>query len=269
MKAGDVMERLFTVEDRQKTFEDIVAITKKCGKIVSLVQVGSGAIGFNDDRSDLDFVIALDKDESMTEVMEYMHEMISKKYAIVYYSQEESWHLQNFLLSNMLELDFGYGGYEHAAARKPAFKVLYDHTGVVEEKMVRSREWMDDVLFGDKQKKDIEKTCDQFWARLMHAAVAIRRGNNLRAVGEMDHVRSLYVELLGDRYRLESAMNREMDRLPEKVKRDIISTYVTEVSQEKLWQSLQNITKLIYKELDGQNVAVTEEMMNQYYEGLA
>ena len=273
LKAGKRMkecisQEIFSVEDRQKAFDYIVTVTKECEKIVSLVQVGSGAIGFNDERSDLDFVIALDKDESMTEVMEYMHEKISKKYNIAYYSQEESKHLQNFLLSNMLELDFGYGCYEHAAARKPAFKVIFDNTGVVEEKMVKSREWMDNVIFGDKLKKDLEKTCDLFWARLMHAAVAINRGNYLRAVGEIDYVRTLYIDLVGDRYRLESALNREMDRLPEEEKGAIISTYVTEVSPENLWVSLRNMTKLIYKELDGKDVAVTESMVNKYYEGL-
>lgn len=262
------MEKVFTVEDRQQTFDDIVAITKECGRIVSLIQVGSGATGFHDGRSDLDFVIALDKGESMAEVMAYMHEMISKKYAVAYYSQEEAKHLQCFLLTNMLELDFGYGCYEHAAARKPAFKVLYDHTGVVEEKMIKSREWMDDFIFGDKLKQDIDKACDLFWARLMHAAVAIHRGHYLRAVGEMDFVRNLYIDLLGDRYRLESTVNREMDRLPEEEKKNIISTYVTEISPEKLWESLHNMTALMYKELDGKDIPVTESMMKQYYEGL-
>lgn len=127
---------------------------------------------------------------------------------------------------------------------------------------------MDDVIFGDKQKKDLEKTCDQFWARLMHAAVAIHRGNTLRAIGELDCVRNLYIDLLGDHFRLESTMNREMDRLPEEEKQNIISTYVTEITPEKLWQSLRNMTELIYRELDGKEVAVSKAMMEQYYEGL-
>lgn len=40
----------------------------------------------------------------------------------------------------------------------------------------------------------------------------------LRAVGEIDYVRNLYIDLPGDRYRLESALNRELDRLPEEEK---------------------------------------------------
>lgn len=63
---------------------------------------------------------------------------------------------------------------------------------------------MDDSIYGNKQKKDIETACATVWARMMHAAVAIYRNNFLRAIGELDVVRRAYIDLLGDRYRLES-----------------------------------------------------------------
>ena len=132
------MGKVFSVQDRQTVFDYILSVAAECGRIVSLVQVGSGANGYHDERSDLDFVIALDSDESMPEVMEYMHRKISLKYELAFCKQDESRHLQIFILSDLLEIDIGYGGYEHAAAWKPAFKVLFDHSGTVEEKMVHS-----------------------------------------------------------------------------------------------------------------------------------
>ena len=199
------MSRIFSVQDRQDAFDYVLSVAGECSRIVALVQVGSGAVGFRDERSDLDFVIALDSDGSMAEVMEYMHRKICGKYELVFSARDESRHLQNFVLSNLLELDFGYGGYEHAAARKPAFRVLFDRSGVVEEKMIRSREWMNDRIYGEKQKKDAEAACGSVWIRLMHAAVAIRRGNGFRAMGELDYVRRLYVDLLGDLCRFPGA----------------------------------------------------------------
>ena len=133
------MGKVFSVQDRQAVFDYILSVAAECGRIVSLVQVGSGANGYHDERSDLDFVIALDSDESMSEVMEYMHRKFSLKYELAFCKQHESGHLQIFVLSDLLEIDMGYGGYEHAAAWKPAFKVLFDHSGTVEEKMVQSR----------------------------------------------------------------------------------------------------------------------------------
>ena len=259
---------IFSVQDRQKTFEDILSITRQCSKIVSLVQVGSGANGYHDDRSDLDFVIAMDSNDSMLEVMEYMHKKISEKYELQFFIQQETHHLQCYILSNLLEIDLGYGAYDHAAAWKPAFKVLYDHSGTVEEKMTQSLEGMNDRIYGRKQKEDIDTACQSVWARLMHAAVAIRRGNYFRAVGELEYVRKLYIDLLGDRYRLESNLNREIDRLPEVEKAAIRSTFTTNENPSELWERLMNLTDLVYKELEGYSIPVTKELLHAYFKGL-
>ena len=269
-ESGDAaaMDTVFSVQDRQTAFEYILSAARQCEKIISLIQVGSGANGYHDERSDLDFVIALDSDESMPEVMEYMRRKISAKYQLAFFTQDESRHLQNYILSDLLEIDIGYGGYEHAAAWKPAFKVLFDHSGTVEEKMVRSREWMDDRIYGEKQKKDMEQARNAVWLFLMHAAVAIHRGNCFRAIGEMEAARALYIDLLGDRYRLESRRNREIDHLPEAEKAAIRSTFAAAESPTELWAALVNLTDLVYKELEGISVPVTQEMLWDYYAGL-
>ena len=262
------MDAVFSVRDRQVAFDYILLATRQCSKIVSLVQVGSGANGYHDDRSDLDFVIAMDSNDSMLEVMEYMHKKISEKYELLFFIQQETRHLQCYVLSNLLEIDLGFGAYEHAAAWKPAFKVLYDNSGTVEEKMKQSLVGMDDRIFGNKQKKDIDTACQSVWLRLMHAAVAIRRGQFFRVMGELDYVRKLYIDLLGDRYRLESDRNREIDRLPENEKAAIRSTFVTGESSSELWEKLLNLTDLVYKELEGHSIPVTKELLHAYFKGL-
>ena len=260
------MGKVFSVQDRQAVFEYIQSVAAECSRIVALVQIGSGVNGYHDEHSDLDFVIALDSGESMPEVMEYMHRKISAKYELAFFTQNESRHLQNYILSDLLEIDIGYGGYEHAAALKPAFKVLFDHSGTVEEKMVRSREWMDDSIYSDKQKKDTEQARNVVWFFLMHAAVAIHRGNCFRAIGEMEAARALYIDLLGDRYRLESTRNREIDKLPETEKAAIRSTFASAESPSELWTALLNLTALVYKELEGIDVPVTQEMLHDYFD---
>ncbi len=262
------MEKIFSVQNRQDAFEFVLSSAKECDRIIALVQVGSGATGYRDSRSDLDFVVALDSDESMPEVMEFMHRKIAEKYDVLFFKQDEPRHLQCYVLSDLLEIDVGYGGYENAAAWKPAFKVLYDRSGVVEEKMIKSREWMDDRIYGDKQKKDIAVACEAVWIRLMHAAVAIHRGNLFRAIGELEYVRKVYIDLLGDRCRLESGLNREIDMLPEEEKEAIRSTFVAGENPADLWKSLLNLTKLVYQELEGQSVPVTQEMLYEYYRDL-
>ena len=262
------MGRIFDVQDRQEVFDYILSITKENPKVVALVQVGSGSYGYHDEKSDLDFVIALDSDFSMTEMMDYVNEKIASKYEIVFCKKEEASHLLVIVLSNLLELDFGFGCYEHAAARKAEYKVLFDNTGVVEEKMIQSRAWMDDSIYGNKQKKDIEAACASIWARMMHAAVAIYRNNYLRAIGELEYIRRVYIDLLGDRYRLESSYNHDMDKLPPEAKADIKSTLVFSEETKDLWASLFNLTSLVYKELEGNEVSISKEMLLEYYKDM-
>ena len=93
-------------------------------------------------------MIVPDSDESMPEVMEFMHQRISEKYRILFFKQDEAGHLQNYIMSNLPGIDIGYGGYENAAACKHAFIIRYDRSGTIEGKMIRSREWMDDHTQG-------------------------------------------------------------------------------------------------------------------------
>ena len=72
------MSKIFCVQDRLSVLDFIISVAKECPKIVALIQVGSGAEGFHDERSDLDFVVAFDSNDSMTEVMEYMRQRISE-----------------------------------------------------------------------------------------------------------------------------------------------------------------------------------------------
>ena len=262
------MGYVFNVKDRQNTFDDIVSIAKECNKIISLVQVGSGSAGYHDEKSDLDFVVALDSGNSMLEVMDFMQQRICEKYDVSLFRQDEARHLQVYVLANLLEIDIGYGGYQHAAAIKPGFKVIYDKSGTVEDKMNQSREYMDDRIFGDKYKKDVESIRNSFWLHLMHAAVAVNRGNTLRAIGELEFVRNQYIDLLGDRHRLESAFNREMDNLPEDAKDNIRSTYVFSENPKDLWKSILNLTDLIYEEMKDYSIPISQELLCEYYNSL-
>ncbi len=262
------MNNMFSVQDRQNLLDYIESVSLECDKIVALVQVGSGAIGYNDDWSDLDFVIALDAKESKSEVMNYMHQRIDEKHKVAHFSQHDERNLQCYVLSNLLEIDLGYGAYDRAAALKPEFKVLYDKSGIVNEKMDRSREGLGDRIYEEKHKIDIEQACNVVCIHMMHAGVAIHRNNFFRAVGEIDYIRKTYIELVGDRFRLESNMNREIDKLPEKEKAEIKKTYMTGESAAELWRTLIKLTEMTYKELKGYKLPVSQDMIQSYYEGL-
>ena len=46
------MGKIFSVKDRENVFGYVLSAAKECSKIIALVQVGSGATGYRDERSD-------------------------------------------------------------------------------------------------------------------------------------------------------------------------------------------------------------------------
>ena len=77
-----------------------------------------------------------------------------------------------------------------------------------------------------------------------------------------------YIDLLGDRFRLESRRNREIDNLPEAEKAAIRSTFAAGERPSELWAALVNLTDLVYKELEEISMPVTKEMLQDYYADL-
>ena len=67
---------------------------------------------------------------------------------------------------------------------------------------------------------------------------------------------------------MESNLNRETDRLPEDVKAAIMSTFVTGNGSGELWDSLEKLTDMIYRELEEFRIPVSREMLYAYYKDL-
>ena len=59
-----------------------------------------------------------------------------------------------------------------------------------------------------------------------------------------------------------------MDKLPPEAKADIKSTLVFSEETKDLWTSLLNLTSLVYKELEGNEVPISKAMLLEYYKDM-
>ena len=240
---------LFNTTDRKNILDYIVSFTEQNEHIKALVAVGSGAFGYNDELSDLDMVIAIDNDENMEIVMEYVATQLNKRLNIIYFKQMPQ--RQVYMSENYLEIDIGYGAYTSAAASRKNWKVLFDKTGTVDEKMRNSWEKHEREPKADEHSKKLVECSDVVWHHIMHSAVAIKRKQYWRAVIELEHARNLYIGLLCCRYSLEtSSRGRDVDKLPEVELNILKKTLVSNLTQDELWLSLASLTDAVYSELE-------------------
>lgn len=260
---------LFSVEERKRIMDYIISFTKSYEHIVALVAVGSGSYGFYDELSDLDFVIAIDSNENMEMVMEYVKSQLDKCLNHIYFKQSPQKRLQVYLSDNYLEIDIGYGAYTSAAATKKHWKVLFDKSETVEKAMRAS--WEGKIANENETNElsqRLAECSDSVWHNLMLAAVAIKRGQYWRAYTELEFVRKWLIELLCYRYSLDSDRNREVDKLPEAELSVLNKTLVSSLNKDALWRSLDALVDAVYTELESYGeracIIVNRQQVNEY-----
>lgn len=259
---------LFSITDRKNVMDYIISFTEQNEHIVALIAVGSGSYGYIDELSDLDMVVAIDSDENLETVMEYVSSQLNKRLNFIYFKQMPQRRLQVYLADNYLEIDIGYGAYTNAAATRKNWKVLFDKSGTVDEAMRTSWEKNEKTPKTNELDKKLAECSDVVWHNLMHSAVAIKRRQYWRAVAELEIARNLLIELLGFRYSLETKRGRDVDKLPEAELTVLKKTLVTSFTQDALWSNLFALTDAVYTELEryGErvNITVNRQQVNEY-----
>lgn len=259
---------VFNATDRKNIMDYIVSFTEQNEHIIALIAVGSGSFGYIDELSDLDMVAAIDSNENMETVMEYVASQLNKRLNFIYFKQMTQRRLQVYLGDNYLEIDIGYGAYTSAAATRKNWKVLFDKTGTIDEMMRSSWGKYEREPKTDEHNKKLAECSDVVWHNLMHSAVAIKRGQYWRAVAELELARNSFIGLLGCRYSLNTSRGRDVDKLPGAELTVLRKTLVSSFTQEALWLNLAVLTDAVYTELEryGERACITvnRQQINEY-----
>ena len=263
--------RIFSVDERELIKKRVVAFAKENKNILSAVLVGSGAVGFIDDASDLDFYLIVDSKESISGAMDYVKENIEKLSEVLTFKQMDERRLQVYLLQNYLEIDIGYTPIDETEATRERFKVMFDKTNTVGDIMgatwEKNKEISQETLFNADVQSKYEEYAGSTWHFLFHAAVAIKRGEHWRCMAEMEIVRNRVIELKGIRHSFRTGRGRDVDKFPQVELAAMQKTLVTELTREALLQNLLCLTELAYGELESgfqNNIVVSRRHAEEY-----
>ncbi|AIQ15026.1 hypothetical protein [Paenibacillus durus] len=206
----------YTPQQREHIKECIINNITKIDEVLSVISIGSGAVGFTDELSDIDLYIVIkddcDKPNFMLRIREQIHESFEVWQSLEMINRS----LHVFLLANYLEIDIGYDHLRNVSARRKLWKIEVDKIGDIDNRMHAS--WNITSQFHGKTsnidvKSRSEEISTDVWHYLMHCAIAIKRGKFWRALGEMELARNMAVELCGYRTNLETKRYRSVDDL--------------------------------------------------------
>lgn len=191
----------------------IVAALKEDGRIAGVVLVGSGAVGFQDEFSDIDLSVVVRRRDNIEVVFREWGERLRRMLPVVghfetrYAADSLLW---GFLLQNYLEIDMGFLCLDNLTARSDRWKVIFDRMGRIDSILQKSWE--------NRSAVDVKgaylANFNGVWHYITHVAILAERGQFLRAVHYLEELRNDTVEIAGLRLGLRADNFRDVDRFP-------------------------------------------------------
>ena len=205
-------ESFYSLEYRQATLDRALDALEADERITGVIIVGSGAVGFDDDYSDIDLCIVC-PDDATQAIYEDWGERFEKLLPVigcspVTYGPHS--HLYALLLDGFLEFDAGFIGIGSLAAKRERWKVAFDRSGKIGEIMARSWESGPNLDLTWEYLRRVEG----IWHHILHVGSALRRGQPWKALHYLETIRNRTIELAALRRGLDIGHFREIDRLP-------------------------------------------------------
>lgn len=239
---------MYTAEEREYILGIIVENAKLDERLDGCILVGSGAIGFSDRFSDIDICMVTNDNANVSEIFDDWRERIESLLPVFSHIPSirgKDILLHNFFLNNYLEINICFLRNADMEARKDKWKVLFDHTNTLEQKMIESWE--------RNEKKNGAKNYYQdriraIWHYIMHAFVAYKRKRYWQAFADIEEIRNQTIKLHGLRKGLETKRNREVDLMDKDFLSMLEETLVHRIEKTAIETAIKKVTDCFFNE---------------------
>ena len=239
--------KLYDGEYRSRALDIVTEALRGDDRIAGAVLVGSGATGFRDSYSDVDFAVLVGDEARLEEVYADWWGRLHALLPVIDAFKEPPRHLYGLLLDRYMELDISFQCEADLFERKPSWRILFDRRGVIPG-LMKTRE-----KTADDQAAAHDKRMQDSWYYVLHAISSIQRGQPLRA--------SFFIGFLRDEATLMAGLNRklntslrnyfaETDKLPEEVKKRIADAFPASMEPTEQLRALRAVVDLYYDEAE-------------------
>jgi predicted nucleotidyltransferase len=241
------MCRLFTPDERQAVLEQMLAALQTDDRIAGVIVVGSGAVGFEDEYSDIDLAVVVHQARDVRSV--YDHWRAQFKTLLPVRHEFEAPRGPNILLfglllDHFLEIDASFQCLDDLTARRARWRVAFDRSGQITPIMQAS--------WDARETPDIQATylrwVKSIWYYITHVAIHVERGHLWRAVLDLEDLRHRAVVLAGLRHSVETEHYREVHRLPPDFLAGLEHTLVTHLDEIEIMRALRAAVDCFFTE---------------------
>ncbi|WP_172372346.1 aminoglycoside 6-adenylyltransferase [Sporosarcina jiandibaonis] len=234
---------MYSYEERNEYFVKTIENLKASNLIEGIIQLGSGVEGYKDEYSDIDLIIATSQIEDAETTKNLVHQTFSNFNPL--YIKEKQFSKDIFLIiaimENSLEFNVSIVPRELLTVRSPLWKVIFDKTGLVSEKMNAENEKFENKTVKYGLGFDISF---EFVYCSLSFEKELKRNNFIYALKMLEQMReyTLIVQALNENKKLHQF--KAYETLEPSFIKSYISTYPEKINIENLKGSAEKLKEL-------------------------
>ena len=239
-----ITHQIFTPEERSDILKRLIAEAKADDRIAGSMLLGSGAEGFLDRYSDIDFCAVVVNEDAIEAVYKDWGERLCTLFDIFKSDDNQHRFLWVLLLNNFLEVDFSVKGLSTLRATASRWKVLYDKTDRINETMCSTWETRN---IPDKRDFYLSRL-NSIWYFVIRTVIDIKRGRLWKAWHGIEEIRQKTCELRGLREGVAARRFLEVDQLSKNFLAGIEETLIVRLDPKELRRALTAASELFFRE---------------------
>ena len=247
MNTNDNTCEAFSPAWREHVLDRTLSLLEADARIAGAIIVGSGAVGFEDKYSDIDLCVVIAEEHDAVAVFQSWRQIIEQSLPVIHCFEAvygKGSYLWGFLLEGFLEMDVGFVDFDNLSARRPRWKIAFDRSGKIEAIMrSTSREISPPTI-----EKEYLRLVNSIWHFVIHVAVALERGQPLRALHYLEALRNRTVELAGLRLGLDTGHFRQVDEMPQDILSGLEPTLPLSIAAPEIMRALRAATECFFRE---------------------
>ena len=234
---------MYSSEERNAYFVNTIKELESSKLVEGIIQIGSGVIGFKDEYSDIDLMVATSKVESAEITKDLVYQTLSNFNPV--YIKEKQFSKDIFLviaiLQNKLEYNVSIVPRELLSVKSPLWKVVVDKTGLVTEKMNTENEHF--INKPVKYNLDSDLVFEFVYSALV-VEKELKRNNLIYALKMLENMRdyTLIIQALNEDKKLHQF--KAYETLNPSFINAYLSTYPENISVENLKVSAEKLKEL-------------------------
>lgn len=239
---------MYTSVDRERLLRKIEQFTKAIDGVQGLLLVGSGALGFRDQYSDLDVVVVVKNSDHVQAIHDQLCEYLQMEENILkykVYQHEIDIFVTCFFFDHYLELDLGVWTYEKVKATKPNWIVIFDKDqNQLENKLTHSI--MPQVSNHKLNEEAVDDSLSIIWQFFRSSAIALKRKQYVKAVKDIDFIRNQIIQFICILNDIEYDFDKMIDSIDGPFVQRLKSSYEVCINQESIKKVLFEIMNLYF-----------------------